>query len=111
MRRVVESPNFVSFVLSAAIGLYLFRSWPFPAANNVFRMALPEAVPLFYAGKYAFTTSGWYETAHEIWSGGAWHGVSWLLPFVLVSWPVTYLCEPAAHQRGGNCLNGHAIPA
>lgn len=42
--------------------------------------------------------SGWYETAHEVWSGGAWHGVSWpmrLLPFVLVSWPVTYLLATA----------------
>lgn len=38
--------------------------------------------------------SGWYETAHEVWSGGAWQGVSWpvrLLPCVLVSWPVAYL--------------------
>jgi hypothetical protein len=55
MRRVVESRNFVSFVLSAAIGLYLFRSWPFPAANNVLRMALLQKPYLFYASKYAFT--------------------------------------------------------
>jgi len=55
MRRVVESRNFVSFVLSAAIGLYLFRSWPFPVANNVLRMALLQKPYLFYASKYAFT--------------------------------------------------------
>jgi len=55
MRRVVESRNFVSFVLSAAIGLYLFRSWPFPVANNVLRMALLQKPYLFYANKYAFT--------------------------------------------------------
>jgi hypothetical protein len=42
--------------------------------------------------------SGWYEIAHEAWSGGAWHGVSWpmrLLPFVLISWPVAYLLANA----------------
>lgn len=42
--------------------------------------------------------SGWYETAHEVWSGGAWHGDSWttrLLPFVVVSWPITYLLATA----------------
>ena len=30
-------------------------------------------------------TSGWYEAAHEVWSGGVWPGVSWpmrLLPFL-----------------------------
>ena len=42
--------------------------------------------------------SGWYETAHEAWSGGAWPGVSWpmrMLPFVLVSWPGAYLLATA----------------
>jgi hypothetical protein len=42
--------------------------------------------------------SGWYETAHETWSGGAWRGASLLmrlLPFVLVSWPVAYLLATA----------------
>jgi hypothetical protein len=42
--------------------------------------------------------SGWYETAHEAWSGGAWPGVSWpmrMLPFVLGSWPVAYLLATA----------------
>jgi len=46
--------------------------------------------------------SGWYETAHEEWSGGAWHGVAWpvrLLPFVLASWPVAYLLAMANRQR------------
>ena len=46
--------------------------------------------------------SGWYETAHEVWSGGSWHGVSWpmrLLPFVLVSWPVAYLLGAANRQH------------
>ena len=52
--------------------------------------------------------SGWYETAHELWSGGAWQGVSWpmrLLPFVLVSSPVVYLLVEAnqtARQRQAN---------
>ena len=46
--------------------------------------------------------SGWYETAHEEWSGGAWHGVAWpvrLLPFVLASWPVAYLLAMANRQH------------
>jgi hypothetical protein len=46
--------------------------------------------------------SGWYETAHEVWSGGAWHGDSWtarLLPFALVSWPVAYLLATADRQQ------------
>jgi hypothetical protein len=51
----------------------------------------------------ALTTwmSGWYETAREVWSGGAWPGVSWptrLLPFVLVSWPAAYLLAKAKRQ-------------
>jgi hypothetical protein len=46
--------------------------------------------------------SGWYETAHEVWSSGAWHGDSWttrILPFVVVSWPITYLLATANRQR------------
>jgi len=46
--------------------------------------------------------SGWYETAHEVWSGGAWQGVSWpmrLVPFVLVSWPVAYLLGEATQRH------------
>ncbi|HUD65388.1 MAG TPA: hypothetical protein VMQ17_12445 [Candidatus Sulfotelmatobacter sp.] len=46
--------------------------------------------------------SGWYETAHEVWSGGAWQGVSWpmrLLPLVLVSWPVAYVLATAKRRN------------
>jgi hypothetical protein len=46
--------------------------------------------------------SGWYETAHEEWSGGAWHVVAWpvrMLPFVLASWPVAYLLAMANRQH------------
>ena len=45
--------------------------------------------------------SGWYETAHEVWSSGAWHGVLWtmrLLPFVVVSWSITYLLASAKRR-------------
>jgi hypothetical protein len=41
--------------------------------------------------------SGWYETAHEVWSGGAWIATAWptrLLPFLLVSWPAARLFSP-----------------
>jgi len=47
-------------------------------------------------------TSGWYEAAHEVWSGGVWPGVSWpmrLLPFLLVSWPAAYLLATAYRQH------------
>lgn len=52
-------------------------------------------------------TSGWYESAHEVWSGGVWPGVPWpmrLLPFLLVSWPTAYLFATSgvtAHKRAG----------
>jgi hypothetical protein len=45
--------------------------------------------------------SGRYEAAHEVWSSGAWHGVSWtmrLLPFMVVSWPITYLLATAKRR-------------
>ena len=34
MRRVVESRNLVNVVVSTAVGLYLFRNWPFPAEKR-----------------------------------------------------------------------------
>jgi hypothetical protein len=46
--------------------------------------------------------SGWYETARELWSSGAWHGIPWttrLLPFAVVSWPITYLLATANRQQ------------
>lgn len=48
--------------------------------------------------------SGWYESAHEVWSGGAWQGVSWpmrLLPLILVSWPAAYLLYKAKQLHAG----------
>ncbi len=55
MRRIVESRNFVTFVLSVAVGLYLFRTSPFPATNSVLQMVLLEDPCLFYGAKYTFT--------------------------------------------------------
>ena len=54
MRRVVESRNLVSFVVSTALGLYLFRGWPFPAENNVLQMVLLQKPYLYYGMKYGF---------------------------------------------------------
>ena len=54
MRRAVESRNLVSFVVSAAVGLYLFRSWPFPAENDLLQMVLIQKPYLFYGIKYGF---------------------------------------------------------
>jgi len=56
MRRIVESRNFVSFVMSAAIGIVLFREWRFPEDNNVLQMVLLQKPYLFYGIKYSFTT-------------------------------------------------------
>jgi hypothetical protein len=75
---------------------------------GVRRRALPLRAAYVLASAVTIITilttwmSGWYETAHEVWSGGAWHGVSWplrLLPFVLVSWPVAYLLAIANQQH------------
>ncbi|HWF46767.1 MAG TPA: hypothetical protein VG168_07160 [Bryobacteraceae bacterium] len=47
-------------------------------------------------------TGGWYETAHEAWSGGLWHGVPWptrLFPLLLVSWPVGYMLATSWRRR------------
>jgi len=54
VRRVVEGRNLVSFVVSAALSLYLFRGWPFPAENNLLQMVLLRKSQLFYGIKYAF---------------------------------------------------------
>jgi hypothetical protein len=48
-------------------------------------------------------TGGWYETAHEVWSGGVWRGIPWqtrLFPLALVSWPVGYMLVTASLCRG-----------
>lgn len=39
-RRAVESRNLVSFVVSTAVGLYLFRNRSFPAENDPLQMVL-----------------------------------------------------------------------
>jgi hypothetical protein len=87
----------VLFLLSALCGAFL----------GVRRRVLPLRSAYLLASAITILTilttwmSGWYETAHEVWSGGAWHGVSWpmrLLPFALVSWPVAYLLATA--KRG-----------
>jgi len=54
VKRAVESRNLVSFVVSAAVGLYLFRTWPFPAENDLLQMVLLQKPYLFYGIKYGF---------------------------------------------------------
>ena len=85
------------FSLSALCGMYL----------GVRRRALPLRPAYLLASAItiltilATWTSGWYETAHEIWSGGAWRGVSWpkrQLPFVLAGWPAAYLLATACRH-------------
>jgi hypothetical protein len=54
VRRVVESRNLVSFVVSTALGLYLFCGWPFPVENNLLQMVLLRKAHLYYGIKYGF---------------------------------------------------------
>jgi hypothetical protein len=54
VRQLVESRNLVSFVVSTALGLYLFRGWPFPAETNVLQMILLQKPYLYYGMKYGF---------------------------------------------------------
>src|ERR1700690_2658702 len=54
VRRVVESRNLGSFVVSTAVGLYLFRNWPFPAENDLLQRLLLQKPYLFYGIKYGF---------------------------------------------------------
>ena len=92
------SPATFLFSVSAVWGAFL----------GVRRRVLPlRAVYVLASAITIFTIlttwmSGWYETAHEEWSGGTWHGVAWpvrLLPFVLASWPVAYLLAMASRQH------------
>lgn len=55
MKQIVESRNFMSFVLSAGLGLYLFRTWPFPGENSLLQLVLLQKPYLFYGIKYAFS--------------------------------------------------------
>jgi hypothetical protein len=92
------------FVLSGLCGAFL----------GVRRRVLPLRAAYVLASAITILTilttwmSGWYETAHEVWSGGAWHGVSWpmrMLPFVLVSCPVAYLLVTANRQTTSDKQN------
>jgi hypothetical protein len=84
----------------------------FPALLGAFMGVRPRALPVhlvYLLGSViailtilTMWTSGWYETAQEVWSGGAWHGDSWpvrLLPFLLVSWPAAYMLATAYRQH------------
>jgi len=55
MKQIVESRHFMSFVLSAGLGLYLFRTWPFPGENSLLQLVLLQKPYLFYGMKYAFS--------------------------------------------------------
>ena len=57
VRRAVESRNLVSFVLSTALGLYLFRSWPFPVENDLPQMVLLQKPYLFFRSRICSTES------------------------------------------------------
>ena len=92
------NPATFLFSLSALWGAFMGvrrRVLPVRAAH-----VMASAITIFTI--LVMWMSGWYETAHEVWSSGAWHGVSWttrLLPFVVVSWPVAYLVATSNRQQ------------
>jgi hypothetical protein len=78
------------------------------ASMGVRRRVLPRRTAYALASAITIFTilvtwmGGWYETAHELWSNGAWHGDSWatrLWPFLVVSWPITYLLTVANRKQ------------
>ncbi len=95
--------------LSIAALLFLFPVF-WGAFVGVRRRVLPVRPAWLVASAIAILTiltawmSGWYETAHKVWSGGVWLGPSWpmrLLPFLLVSWPAAYIFATAYRQHIG----------
>lgn len=72
------------------------------------RPAIVLAVAVVVLTSLVTWTGGWYETAHETWSGGVWRGVPWqtrILPLALVSWPVGYMLATANWQ----CLHNKTV--
>ena len=55
MKQIVESRHFMSSVLSAGLGIYLFRTWPFPGENSLLQLVLLQKPYVFYGIKYAFS--------------------------------------------------------
>jgi hypothetical protein len=89
--------------LSIAALLFLFPAL-FGAIVGVRRRGLPLRHAYLLGSVIAILTiltiwtSGWYETAYEVWSGGVSSGVSWpmrLLPFLILSWPAAYMLVTA----------------
>jgi hypothetical protein len=91
----------------AILDLHLFL---LPALAGAFFGARRRVLPVRYAyilgaavmilAILATWMNGWYVTAEENWSRGAWHGGSRAtLQFLLVSWPAFYLLIHAARQQ------------
>lgn len=55
MRLLIENRTFVSFVLSAAIGLTLFYRLPFPAGNNLLLLIALQKPYIYHAIRAAYT--------------------------------------------------------
>jgi hypothetical protein len=91
------SPAGILFSLPALWGVYIGGRRRMMPVRHAYLMA--SAVIL--SAILATWMTGWYETAHEVWSEGVWRGVPWptrLLPFALVSWPAGYLLATAYQQ-------------
>jgi hypothetical protein len=92
------SPSRILFSLAAIWGV----SQGLRRRTLVFRQSLILAAAIVILTSLVTWTSGWYETAHETWSGGVWRGVPWktrLLPSAMVSWPIGYMLAIASWRR------------
>ena len=58
----------MSFVVSTALGLYLFRGWPFPAENNMLQMVLLQKPYLYHGMNHGFhsTSSLLWQEKHDL---------------------------------------------
>jgi hypothetical protein len=92
------SPAGLLFLLAVFSGAFVGARRRFLQVRYVYLLA--SAVTILTI--LATWMTGWFETAHEVWSGGVWPATPWptrLLPFLLISWPAIWLLTRAHRQR------------
>jgi hypothetical protein len=110
---ILRDPQPLRLLMGATLPLSIAGLlFSLPALWGVFLGVRRRVLPMRYAclvgGAVAVLTilmtwmGGWYETAHETWSGGTWPGVSLpmtLLPYLLVSWPAVWLMGRSINSK------------
>lgn len=92
------SPAGLLFLLAVLSGAFVGARRRFLQVRYVYLLA--SAVTILTI--LATWMTGWFETAHEVWSGGVWPATPWptrLLSFLLISWPAIWLLTRAHRQR------------